>query len=259
MDRARSGQQLTQADIALVLRRAAELDRVEDAADRLDMVAVQAAAVEAGLSRASVCQALAELRVGALTRRDEPGRGLLGSSSLVVHRLVPGPLEAVRASLYRFLSSQLFELHRDFGDVTHWARRDGLVPALRRRFDVNHRLTLATVRHLQVALAPGQGDDGRQVMVNLVADVGEHRSAHASILAWGTAAAAGVTGFTAVGVGLDPLLLASLPVSVGLVAGSHRWGLAQYRRQVHRIETALAGLLDRLERRPALTAGQRFP
>ncbi|MDP9453769.1 MAG: hypothetical protein M3P97_10370, partial [Actinomycetota bacterium] len=73
-----AGGRLAQDQIGLVLRRASELDRVQDESDRLDAAAVEAAAVEAaaveaaaveaaaveaGLSRPAVCQALAELRV----------------------------------------------------------------------------------------------------------------------------------------------------------------------------------------------------
>ena len=254
MDGTESGQPLTQADISLVLRRAAELDRTDDPGDRLDVAAVEAAAVEAGLSRASVCQALAELRVGTLRADAHPGRALLAPSSLVVRRLVPGPLDTVRRSVHRFLGDQLFVLQRDLGEVTRWARRDGLLPSLRRSLDLNHRLTLATVRRLDVAIASDQGDDRSRVMVSVVADVSEHRTTQAWLLGGGVAAAAGVMGATVATVGLDPLLLVSLPTGAGLVVGGHHWGQVRYAQEVGRIETALAGLLDRLERRPALHA-----
>ena len=257
MDGALAGRQLSRADLELVLRRAAELDRSDEGPEALDFALVEAAALEAGLSRASVCQALAELRVGTLVRAAGSRRRVLGPSSLEVRRLVPGPLDAVRAGVHCFLQEQLFDLRRDFGEVTRWERRDGLVPTLRRRFDVNHRLTLTTVPRIQVALAADQGDDGRRVMVNLVADVAEHRNAQGWLVAAGATAAAGVTGVTIASVGIDPLLLASLPVSAGLVGGSHRLAAAQYRQQVGRIETALAGFLDRLEHRPAIAAGRK--
>lgn len=256
MDGATPGQQLSQADIGLVLCRAADLDRSNDSSDRLDEAAVEAAALEAGLSRASVCQALAELRAGTLRPGGGPTQGLLGPSTLVVRRLVPGPLEAVRRSVDGFLGGQLFELQRDLGEVTRWARRDGLLPSLRRSLDLNHRLTLSGVRRLDLALAPDQGHDGGRVMVSLVADVAEQRRAHAWLLGGGAAAGAGVVGATAATVGLEPLLVMTLPVSAGFVVGSHRWGLARYRDEVGRIETALAGLLDRLERRPAVATNR---
>lgn len=255
----RTGQRLSRNEIELVLHRAAELDRVEDGPDELDIVAVQAAATEAGLSPASVCQALAELRAGTLRRSEGPERRLLGPPSLVVRRLVPGPREMVRDSLHRFLCAQLFELQRDFGEVTSWVRREGLLPALRRRLDVNHRLALNGVRHLRAALDSGHGDDGRHVMVSLVADVGEQRQAHAWLLASGATAGAAVVGLTAAVAGLDPVTLLSLPAGAGLALGGHRWGLAQYRRQVASIEAFLAGFLDRLERRPSLAPGPSLP
>ncbi len=103
------GGHLSQEEIAVVLRRAAELDRTQDKSDRLDTAAVEAAAVEAGLSRPAVCQALAELRVGVI--EPSPGAGqrvLLGPALLTVRRVVPGPLEAVKREMWAYLSAQLF-------------------------------------------------------------------------------------------------------------------------------------------------------
>ncbi len=50
---------------------------------------------------------------------------------------------------------------------------------------------------------------------------------------------------------IDPLaLVASLPLGTGVAFGAHIAGRSYYRREVGKIETALAGLLDRLEHRP---------
>ncbi|MGI8758614.1 MAG: hypothetical protein ACR2K0_04840, partial [Acidimicrobiales bacterium] len=160
-------QRLSEEQIALVLRRAAELDGADDDdPGRLEAFAVEAAAVEAGLSRESVCLALAELRVGALERTGPSGRrSLLGSASLVVRRVVPGPLAAVERELRAYLAAQLFEQRRHFGDRTVWARREGLMPSLRRSLDLNHRLTLNGVRQLEVAPADEPGTGRGRVVV----------------------------------------------------------------------------------------------
>ncbi len=243
---------LTQDEIALVLRRAAELDREQEVPAALDVATLEAAAVEAGLSRASVCQALAELRVGALEheRRRRLPDGLLGPARLEVRRLVPGPVELVERELRAFLRSQLFEQRRHLGERTIWDRRQGLLAGLRRRLDLNGRLVLNGVRQLEVAVAPEPGNDGRPVMVSLVADVGEQRTASAWYLGGGAAAGAGVGAGAALVPGLDLLVLASLPVAAGAALGGHRLGRYHYRREVGEIELALAGVLDRLEHRP---------
>jgi hypothetical protein len=242
------GGQLSQEEIAVVLRRAAELDRTQDESDRLDTAAVEAAAVEAGLSRPAVCQALAELRVGAI--EPSPGAGqrvLLGPALLTVRRVVPGPLEAVKREMWAYLSAQLFEQRRDFGERTVWTRREGLLPSVRRSLDLNHRLTLNGVRSLQLALAEPPDGAGR-VLVSVEADVGEQRLAHVWLAAGGATVGVGVVGGSLL---IDLVAtIASLPISAGLVVGGHQLGRSYYRREVGKIETALAGLLDRLEHRP---------
>src|SRR5918995_2659393 len=60
---------LTSEEVARVLHRAAEIDAAADGldgADHYDAAAIEQAAEEVGLSPASVRQAVAELRVGAL-------------------------------------------------------------------------------------------------------------------------------------------------------------------------------------------------
>lgn len=244
---AMEGGRLTQEQIAAVLRRAAALDQGQGEDDRLDAVAVEAAAIEAGLTSASVCQALAELRVGALEAVRPARDGLLGPSSLIVQRAVPGPRSSVEGAMRAWLSSQLFEQRRQFGDRTLWARREGMVANVRRRLDVNHRITLNGVRSLDLALAePPVG--GGLVMVRLRADVRDQRLAHAWYVAGGAVAGTAIAGALLL---VDPAtLVASLPAGAGLAVGGHHAGRRYYRREVDKIETALAGLLDRLEHRP---------
>ena len=230
----------------MVLRRAAELDRTPDDDDLLDAAAVEAAAVEAGLTSTSVCQALAEFRVGA-TELVPPRGGLLGPSSLTVQRAVPGPRSSVEGAVRAWLAGQLFEQRRHFGDRTLWARREGMVANVRRHLDVNHRLSLNGVRSLELALAEPPADDG-EVLVRFWADVGEQRTAHAWLAAGGALAGAGAAGALLL---VDPVtVLASLPLGAGMAFGGHLAGRSYYRREVGKIETALAGLLDRLEHRP---------
>lgn len=246
------GERLTQAQVALVLRRAAELDGDDEGDDaRLDACAVEAAAVEAGLSRAVVHQALAELRVGALEAAAAPmARPLFGPPTLTVGRVVPGPLQRVERELRAYLRAQLFEQRRDFDDRSLWMRREGLAPSIRRSLDFNHRLSLNGVRHVELSLAQAPGE-GARVVVSVAADVRQHRNTHARAVSGGAVVGAGLVGATAVVAGLDPAVLASLPVGAGVVFGSHRLGRSHYRRQVDQVHLALAGMLDRLEHRLA--------
>jgi hypothetical protein len=252
---AMEGGRLTQEQIALVLHRAAMLDSGEDEDDRLDAAAVETAAVEAGLSSPSVCQALAELRIGALEPAAPARAGLLQPSSLTVQRVVPGPLSAVDDAVRTWLSSQLFDQRRHFGDRTLWVRREGMLASVRRTLDVNHRLTLNGVRSLGFALAEPPAGDG-QVVVRFQADVGDQRNAHAWLVAGGATAGAGAAGVLLLLA--DPAtVIASVPAGAGMAFGGHLAGRSYYRREVGKIETALQGLLDRLEHRPVTPATLR--
>ncbi|MGH9150330.1 MAG: hypothetical protein ACRD0F_08320, partial [Acidimicrobiales bacterium] len=166
------GDRLSDHEVALVLGRAAELDSpaVPGAALCLDAASVEQAAVEAGLSRPSVRQALAELRAGTLAERRRPRLPILGPRVLAVHREVPGPGARVEAVVGEFLRGQLFEMVRDFGGRTRWACRQGLKATVQRARDLNHRLVLNDVTGLDVTMVSGPGDDGL-VLLRLEADV----------------------------------------------------------------------------------------
>jgi hypothetical protein len=186
--------------------------------------------------------------VGAIEPTQGAGqRVLLGPALLTVRRVVPGPLEAVKREMWAYLSAQLFEQRRDFGERTVWTRREGLLPSVRRSLDLNHRLSLNGVRSLQLILVEPP-DGAGHVLVSVEADVGDQRLAHVWLAAGGATVGAGVVGGSLL---IDLVaVVASLPISAGLVAGGHQLGRSYYRREVGKIETALAGLLDRLEHRP---------
>ena len=140
------GDRLDEDQIALVIRRASELDGQSPAAQPgLDLVLLEEAAVEAGLSRESVRRAVAELRAGALapelpaSRR--PG---LGPGVVTVSRCVPGPSSAVDGILRRFLQKEQFQLRRDFGSSSSWTRRQDVPARVRVSLDkgVHRRLIL---------------------------------------------------------------------------------------------------------------------
>ena len=247
---------LDQEQVALVLRRAAELDRERacDVSTRLDTAALEEAAVEAGLSRQSVRQALAELQAGVLARRSRRRRWF-GPPTLTLCRSVPGPAAAVEEHLHRFLRGQLFELRRDFGDRTAWVRRRGLDAGVRRAVDraVHGRHVLAHVEHVDVSVVPEPGD-AMWALVRLDVDVLAARRAQAALAGMATAVAGGIVAGAVALAGLDPALLVAGATGVGVVGAGHWLGSSIYRNQVDEIESALHAVLDRLERSSSRSA-----
>jgi hypothetical protein len=243
---------LDDEQIALVLRRATELDGQSRAGQTgLDLVRLEEAAVEAGLSRESVRRAVAELRAGALSAGDGPPRRTgLGPTSLTVARCLPGPFGAVDDILRRFLAREQFHLRRDFGTSSTWSRRQDVGARVRIQYDksIHRRLLLSDAEQVEMAVVDEPGDRG-MVMVKLTVDVKPLRRAHRVAVGKG----AGV-GVAAAGLGM----LLGMPEAVVLVPGAtvagmavgHRLGVSRYRSSVEDVETRLEGFLDSVERRP---------
>ncbi|MGH9149834.1 MAG: hypothetical protein ACRD0F_05780, partial [Acidimicrobiales bacterium] len=59
--------------------------------------------------------------------------------------------------------------------------------------------------------------------------------------------------------GADPVTAAALPAGVVAAAAGHQIGAAGYRARAARVETALAGFLDRLERSDRGGSGEGAP
>jgi hypothetical protein len=247
------GERLDDEQIALVIRRASELDGQSPARQPgLDLELLEEAAVEAGLSRESVRRAVAELRAGALTV--DAGaplrRTALGPPSLTVARCVPGPFAVVDDILRRFLAKEQFHLRRNFGTTSTWTRRQDVGARVRVQVDrsVHRRLLLRDAEQVELAVVEEPGDRG-MVMVKLTVDVTPLRRAHRVALGKGATA-----GAVAAGVGL---VLFGMPEAVvvvpgGIAAGAafgHRHGVGHYRQMVGDVETAIEGFLDGVERR----------
>lgn len=243
------GPSLTQDQIALVLRRAAELDRDLGAispAGGLDAAAVEQAAVEAGLSRVAVRRALAELGAGLLERPAHRQRSLLGPPTFELSRTVPGPAERVERQLHAFLTDQLFEMRRDMGQRTTWIRRRGLEATTRRVVDraVQRRLILREVNHLDVCLL--EEDDW--VLVRLEVDVLAVRHAQGGVAGVFTVSGSGLALGTLAVAGLHPVFLLTTSAGVGIAGLGHWMGRRLYQKRVGELEAGLAGILDRVER-----------
>jgi hypothetical protein len=244
------GERLDDEQIALVLRRATELDG-QSPADQpgLDLAVLEEAAVEAGLSRESVRRAVAELRAGALVADDATParRRRLSPETVTVSRCVPGPAPAVHDILRRFLAKEQFHVRRDFGTSSVWARRQDVSARVKVQYDrsIHRRLMLNDAEQVELAVVQEPGERG-MVMVKLTVDVKGLRRAHRVALGKGAAAGAAV----AAGVLLSsvPELLAVAPAAAGVAIG-HRVGTNDVRTTVEELTTRLEGFLAGVERR----------
>ena len=246
------GDRLDEDQIALVIRRATELDGPTlTGQPGLDLVLLEEAAVEAGLSRESVRRAVAELRAGTLdTDRHPPARRSgLGSPSLTVSRCVPGPFAAVDDILRRFLAKEQFHIRRDFGTNSTWARRQDVGARVRVHYDrsIHRRLLLRDAEQVELAVVEEPGDRG-MVMVKLAVDVQPLRRIHRAAVGMGAGAGA-VAGFGLALFGMPEALLAVPATTSAGVAAGHRLGVNRYRTSVEDLQTALEGFLDGVERR----------
>lgn len=247
------GDRLDDEQIALVIRRASELDGQSPAGQPgLDLALLEEAAVEAGLSRESVRRAVAELRAGALALdAGAPSRRTgLGPPSLTVTRCVPGPFAAVDDIFRRFLAKEQFHLRRDFGTSSTWTRRQDVGARMRVQYDksIHRRLMLRDAEQVELAVVEEPGDRG-MVMVKLTVDVTSLRRAHRVALGQGASAGAVAAGVGLVLFGM-PEAAVVVPAATGAgVALGHRHGVNRYRDMVADVETALEGFLDGVERR----------
>nr|MDQ3990054.1 hypothetical protein [Actinomycetota bacterium] len=239
------GDRLDDEQIALVIRRATELDGQSLAGQAgLDLVLLEEAAVEAGLSRESVRRAVAELRAGALSidSGPPPKRAGLGPTSLTVARCVPGPFTAVDDIMRRFLAKEQFHLRRDFGTSSSWSRRQDVGARVRVQYDksIHRRLLLRDAEHVDLAVVEEPGDRG-MVMVKLAVDVKPLRRAHRVAVGQGAGGGAAVAAVGLVLLGMPEAVVVVPAAAASGVALGHRVGAQRFRTSVGNLETALEG------------------
>ncbi|HEY8523428.1 MAG TPA: hypothetical protein VIL48_00595 [Acidimicrobiales bacterium] len=241
----RSREGLSSDEVALVLRRAAELEAAADPADptRYDPAAVEAAASEVGLSPAAVRQAIAELRVGSLGR--PPGgriRCTRASDVVVDQRPVAGSPPAVLDAVTRLLRAHLFEPGRRTGDRAVFRPREDLVAKLQRRLDFARAVRLDGVASVTVVATEADGG----TLVRAEAALARTR---AGIVTGSAGMGAGVGLLLGLGGALfhEPaLIIGAPPAAVVLAAGGIRRRGQRWEQQRERVADALAALLDRL-------------
>jgi hypothetical protein len=173
---------LTRREVDFVLKRAAEIDtqspeRDERASDEtLSVGDLVRLGEEAGLRHDAVDQALSELRRGAVLEPEESGAlaRTLGAGRVVVSRVVPAPIDAVRRAVDRFLRDQLMTIRRHHGDRIEWERAQGIWPGLVRSLDFSKRYAFSLVTRVETILSQ-EGADGTDTSVTFNIDLSEMR------------------------------------------------------------------------------------
>jgi len=228
---------LTTDEVAMVLRRAAELEAETGDADPTEAVSasvVLEAAEEVGLSPVAVRQALAELRTGALPTVGTP-------SSITESRVVAASPDQVFAEADRYLRRRGYVQRRRQGQWALYRPGRDLLRQLQRIIDVDgaRQLTGASAVVVTVSAMP---DGGTLARLEATLDAGR-RGIASTAAAYGTLA---VTGTVAVATGNPAPLLVGAPL--GAAVGTAGW--TRRRRWRHRrteeIHETLAALLDRL-------------
>ncbi len=250
---------ITQEQLERVIRRASDLQfrsstSIGGALQPHDVLQIGA---EVGIDERHLRQALAEVQAASLIPSAPEDNGLarkiVGSAIVTASRVVPGDQAHVEHNLEGYLKDQeLLKQIRSRPGRSLWEPAAGLVSQMRRAMDVGgHGYMLAKAGNFQVAVEPLESGWS---LVTLTADIANIRRERLGgwFAGMGTA---GVMG----GVGLGLLSAGTiLPVLGGLVVFSGFMGIAtagaraNMRKQRQRMELALQGLLDRLERGESL-------
>ncbi|WP_419161412.1 hypothetical protein [Candidatus Palauibacter sp.] len=255
---------ITREQLERVIRRASDLQFRDSTAvgGTLRSGEVVQIGAEVGLEERHVRQALAEVQAASLlpTPPADTGlaRRLCGPAIVSASRVVPGSPPEIEANLEPHLrEKELLKRVRSRSGGSLWEPAAGLVAQMRRNLDVGGRgYTLAKARSLQVAVEPLENGWS---LVSLTADIANVRAEHLG--GW----FAGMTiGGIASGVGLA---LATgggiLPVFGGIIIFSGCMGVATVSARStmgklrQRMELALEGLLDRLERGENLSSAEQ--
>lgn len=243
---------LTEQEITLVLRRAAELEPDSGVAREmqgLPVSAVEAAAAEVGLSPSVIRQAVAELRAGALDDDDD-------DYSVVCTRVVPAVGRDALDAIGRWLTDQLMVRARDRGTEQTWHPRRDWAAAARRAVDPAAALRMKRVDEVVVRAVETEAGVLVRVCVSLHGGIEAAPATTAGAGASLGAASAGIAQLLASG---ELTLLATTPVGAAgaLALGFAGWRAGSKRLARHQAEVsnAIEGMLDEIEhgRRPSTT------
>ncbi len=248
--------EVTREQLEKVIHRAAELQfgRGEDQ-ETLQADEVLRIAEEVGLDGRHVRQALAEMRADALLPARPEDRSsatrLWGPAVVVAARVVPGTPGAIQERLAAYLEErESMRRVRDRPGQQVFEPASGLMHELQRGLDFGGRgYDLAKARSVSVMVQPLE--EGRS-LVSITADLRNQRTG--SALGWygslgGFGLATGLVSILAAGA---PALVVVPAIAGGVGVGGTLGASWLLRRVRARVELAVQGLLDRLERGEAL-------
>lgn len=238
-------ERLNEADVALVLRRAAELDGAEHRPDAsgIEVAALEEAAREVGISEGAVRRAVTELRADVLPVATSGRVERHGPATVRAERLVTFPSGSVRDRLGKALRKETFRLRRTDPERATWERRSDTMAEIRRGLDLSGRLKLGDARLVTVTAVAVP--DGSGTLVCLEADIRRTRNGVLTT-STGVPAVLAATGAGALAL-IDPLfLLSAPPLTAGAGYAGLRAGAGAARRRAERTTDALHRLLDHL-------------
>ena len=246
-------EKLTKAQLELVLRRAAELEKASGQAgeELVSPEEIQRIGAEAGLSPDALQRALTEVKSGALIPATPPPPPTvvdrtIGPSRLMVERVVPGNLDDVRRRVERFLKDQLMEVRRNYGDRVVWRRAEGFWPGFMRAFDFSHQYALSQGIEIESTVMPAGEPDRVRIRVTIdAAPLRRNRAAGATT---------GVVAGTALAIGSFFIFPGHLPVELLVAAGGGAAAFGSvvgsrnaYRKDLDRMRDLLERFLDDVE------------
>jgi len=251
---------LSSEELERVIRRAAELQTAREALpEQLDDEAVLQIGAEVGLHEQHLRRALLEIRAEGMVPeapedRSVPHR-LWGAAFVQASRVVPGTVDEVQGRLDAYLhSAESLRQVRGRSGVSVWEPASDLVSQVRRGLNLSgHGFMLAKARRIEIAIEPVE--TGR-CLVTVSADLRNQRAEHGGGgLFGGAVATTGVTLSLVLAAGFPVALV--LPLAAGTAFGG---GMLVARRTLRsareKVDLAVQGLLDRLERGGPIAGGR---
>ncbi len=244
--------EVTQEQLEKVIHRAAELQFAQgETYDTLDVEEVQRIAEEVGLEGRHVRQALAEIQADALVPSRPEDRSFAtrvwGEAAVMESRVVPGGSEEILEKLRTYLTDrESLRCVRDRPGQQVWEPASDVMSQLQRGLDFSGRgYKLATTKTLTILTQPLE--EGR-TLVSVIADLSNTRVGFAAawyvpigVFAFGSALGAVLGG------GAEALIVFPA-VTAGVAAAGTLGTVKTLARRRGRVELAVQGLLDRLER-----------